>query len=110
MEPPKIVLGNKEYTARKLKMKHWRATMKLQKDVGRMTTAEAMMDDAAMDKMANLIAVFFNHPEITPELILEEMDLADFVPTIKNITTWVTSQVNGKIDEFPKNSQTTAGS
>jgi len=112
MQAPQITLGDKTYTARKLKMGSWRAVAKMQKEVGNMGQAEAMMDESVMEKMAGVIVAVFNNPEVTAELILDELDLCDFTPTIQAVSGWVNAQVSGKVDEFPpsKNAQTTVQS
>ena len=107
MQAPTITLEGKEYTARKLKMKAWRQVVKLQKDLAGLDATTALQDEEIMGKMAGALEAFFNHPEVTAEKIMEDMDLADFVPAIRAVSVWVTDQVNGKVEQFPKNSQTT---
>lgn len=107
MQAPKIKIGDKEYKAGKLKMKAWRNIVKLQKEVGGLDQAAVMNDGAAMEKMAEALAMMMNNPQVTAELILEEMDLADFVPAVQEAARWVTAQVSGKLEQFPKNSPTT---
>ena len=107
MQAPTITLDGKGYTARRLKMKSWRNIVKLQKDISNMDTAEIMNDEATMQKMAEVIATIVNDPEVTADRVMDELDLADFVPTVQEMTRWVTEQVSGKIEQLPKNSQTT---
>lgn len=107
MQAPKIKLGDKEYTARKLKMKAWRSFVKLQKELDGIDQVTAMTDEATMEKVANVLVLAYNNPDLTVDAIMDEMDMADFIPAIQEATQWITMQVSGKLDQFPKNFQTT---
>lgn len=107
IKTPKIKIGDKEYRAGKLKMKAWRSIVKLQKEIGGLDQASVMNDEAAMEKMAEVLEIMMNNPQVTADLILEEMDLVDFVPAVQEVAQWVAAQVSNKLDQFPKNSPTT---
>ncbi|HZK24530.1 MAG TPA: hypothetical protein VFC74_04005 [Oscillospiraceae bacterium] len=110
MQVPKLKIGDKEYRAGTLKMKAWRNIVKVQKDIGKIDQVKAMQDEDLMFKMAKTLEVMFNNPDVTAELILEEMDVMDFVPAVQKVSEWVTMQVVGKLGEFPKNSPMTGRS
>jgi hypothetical protein len=59
-------------------------------------------DEEALSEMECLIAAAFNHPEISAEVIEEELDLDEFVPLFYQIASWVAEAVSRKMTELPK--------
>jgi hypothetical protein len=59
-------------------------------------------DEEALSEMERLIASAFNHPEISAEVIEEELDLDEFVPLFYQIASWVAEAVSRKMAELPK--------
>lgn len=76
MKNPKITLKGKTYTAPPPKVKLWREVTKFKDKFG----DKEQGDEEALSEMERLIAAAFNHPEISAEVIEEELDLDEFVP------------------------------
>ena len=98
MENPKITLKGKTYTATPPKVKLWREVTKFKDKFG----DKEQGDEEALSEMERLIAAAFNHPEITAEVIEEELDLDEFVPLFYQIAGWVAEAVSRKMAELPK--------
>lgn len=98
MENPKITLKGKTYTAPSPKVKLWREVTKFKDKFG----DKEQGDEEALSEMERLIAAAFNHPEISAEIIEEELDLDEFVPLFYQIASWVAEAVSRKMTELPK--------
>jgi hypothetical protein len=90
---PQITLNGKKYTALAPKMKLVKQCMHL-KEVD--TESEA-----GWDSMVGIIVTAFNRPEITADAISDGLDLADLMPTINSIMTWIGEIMNHKNEQFP---------
>jgi len=97
MENPTIKLKGKTYTAPAPKVKLWREVTKFKEKFS--DTAQG--DQEALSEMERLIAAAFNNPDITAEVIEEEMDLDEFVPLFYQIAGWVAEVVSRKMRELP---------
>ena len=97
METPTITLKGKTYTAPPPKVKLWREVTRFKDKFG----DKEQGDEEALSEMERLIAAAFNHPEITAEVIEEELDLDEFVPLFYQIAGWVAEAVSRKMTELP---------
>ena len=97
METPTITLKGKTYTAPPPKVKLWREVTRFKEKF----SAKEQGDEEALSEMERLIAAAFNHPEITAELIEDELDLDEFVPLFYQIAGWVAEVVSRKMTELP---------
>ena len=97
METPTITLKGKTYTAPPPKVKLWREVTRFKDKF----SDKEQGDQEALSEMERLIAAAFNHPEITAELIEEELDLDEFVPLFYQIAGWVAEVVSRKMTELP---------
>lgn len=97
METPTITLKGKTYTAPPPKVKLWREVTRFKEKF----SDKEQGDQEALSEMECLIAAAFNHPEITAELIEEELDLDEFVPLFYQIAGWVAEVVSRKMTELP---------
>jgi hypothetical protein len=112
MVAPKLTLGGVEYTAEPIKkMKLWRKAVKLSMEIANMDTIKMVTNDEMMYQVYDLIVIAFNNPNITREMLDNEMDPGDFIPIFQDLSTWVISSINKKLNEIPaKNANMTAPS
>ena len=97
METPTITLKGKTYTAPPPKVKRWREVTRFKDKF----SDKEQGDQEALSEMERLIAAAFNHPEITAQVIEEELDLDEFVPLFYQIAGWVAEVVSRKMAELP---------
>ena len=97
METPTITLKGKTYTAPPPKVKLWREVTRFKDKF----SDKEQGDEEALSEMERLIAAAFNHPEITAELIEEELNLDEFVPLFYQIAGWVAEVVSRKMTQLP---------
>ena len=97
METPTITLKGKTYTAPAPKVKLWREVTRFKDKF----SDKEQGDEEALSEMERLIAAAFNRPEITAEVIEEELDLDEFVPLFYQIAGWVAEVVSRKMTELP---------
>jgi hypothetical protein len=95
MNAPTITLNGKTYTAPSPKVKMWRQFVKFQEVRDKMDTQQAL------DEMLRLIAEAFNHPDVTPQAIEENLGLEDFLPIFNEISSWIGQIVTMKINQLP---------
>lgn len=97
MENPTITLKGKTYTAPQPKVRLWREVTKFKDKFN----DKAQDDEAALSEMERLIAAAFNHPDISAQVIEDELDLDEFVPLFYQIAGWVAEVVSRKMKELP---------
>jgi hypothetical protein len=102
MEQLTITLNDKTYTAPKPKVKLWRELTKFQE----MNDGKDL--NKVLDEVLLLISKAFNHPDITPESIEENMDLDEILPTWYQVVAWVNNAVNSKLQQLPNTHTPTA--
>ena len=98
IKKPLLEVEGEKYEIKKIKPKHWREFFKFDTERGEMPLSELMQGHC------EAIAPFFDD-EMTPEYLLENMDIADVLKVYHDIRTYLMELVSSKLYE-PKNAET----
>ena len=98
MEKPTLTINNKTITPAPPKMKVWRLFLQeAEKD----HEGESLED--FMEAQTNLLIEGFGRPDVLNAQTVEDVELADIVPTVKALFSWIQSETFSKLSELPKN-------
>ena len=101
---PELSLGGKTIRPASPKMLVWRKYLEFyEKDKSNLTLEEFL--DAHID----LIVLGFGRPEVTRETLEGCIEIADVVPTAKQLFEWLQSEVFRKLAALPNEETETAG-
>jgi hypothetical protein len=90
-----IIINNRKYKPGKSKAKMWRELMKFDEQ-----KTDIPLEDF-IDAHAEMIVKTFANPDITPELILENLDMDEILPLYTTVFKWFCSQLNAKAAKLP---------
>ncbi|MDD3269648.1 MAG: hypothetical protein PHX14_10025 [Syntrophomonadaceae bacterium] len=94
---PQIIINGKKITMPKPKIKLWRQLIKFMEQQRRGELGEEQM----LDEMTALIVVAFNHPDVTPEAIEDNLDFEGLVEIFTYLGEWVSQMVANKMAQIP---------
>lgn len=97
IKKPTVKIDGKEYEIKKVKPKQWRDFFKFDTERGKLPLSEMM------EKHCEAISPFFDD-ELTPEYLLENMDISDVLKVYHDIRTYLMELVSSKLYE-PKNAE-----
>lgn len=92
IKAPVITINGNKYTAKAPKMKVWREAMAL---------ANSTPDDDFMGRYAQFFADVFADPAVTPEAVMDNIDISAVMPLYLEITKWVVALVGSKMAQIP---------
>ena len=99
MKAPTIKVGSKTYTAKEPKVKLWRKIVEFNKQFG---SVENMHQDIeSYEAMLSLIASCYGNPEITPEIIEDNIALSELMPKLEEVTNWVAQLLANHSEGIP---------
>jgi hypothetical protein len=87
MEAPTIKVGDKVYKAKEPKVRLWRKIVAFNKQFGKVDDMHENLE--AYEAMIDLIADCYGNPEITPEVVEDNIALSELMPTLEKVTGWV---------------------
>ncbi len=121
---PTITLDGKEYVARKRKMKQLRLYANALKDIlpvinplltlgigtgspedkmgGFFDAFGVIGEEENLNKCAGFIAATINHPEVTAERLLDELDGEEVIPLLIQCAAYVRTFVDMQVEKTPK--------
>ena len=97
MAIPQIVVNNKKITMPKPKIKLWRHMVKFTEQQQR----GELDGEQLLDEMTNLVVVAFNHPDVTPEAIEDNLDFEELVEIFTYLGEWVNQVAATKMGQIP---------
>ena len=98
VKKPAIIIDGTEHEIQKIKPKQWREFFKFDTERGEMPLEELL------EKHCEVIADFFDE-EITPEYLLENMDISDVLKVYHEIRTHLMELVTIKLGADSKNAK-----
>ena len=98
MEKPTLTINNKTITPAPPKMKVWRLFLQeAEKD----HEGESLED--FLQSQTELLIQGFSRPDVLNSETVEDVELADIVPTVKALFSWIQAETFSKLSELPKN-------
>ena len=97
MTAPQILVGNRKITMPKPKIKLWRQLIKFTEQQQR----GELDGEQMLDEMTNLVVVAFNHPDVTPEAIEDNLDFEELVEIFTYLGEWVNQVAATKMGQIP---------
>ena len=101
---PYMIVNGKKITMAKPKIKLWRHLVQFNAE----QQAGDGGEEAALDSMIDIIIVAFNSPEITKEIVEENMDFEEVITIFNYISQNINSFAAMKTAQFP-NAKTPTG-
>ena len=110
MERPAIKIGEELYKALTPKTKIWREWIKFRRDFGdpKKVAEDPDADEKAFDRLLEILSQMLPE-EVTPDMIENETELADFVFFAECAGVWVDALVTNKAGEIPSKNAGKAG-
>lgn len=96
-ETPTIEINGKKHSMPKPKIKLWRQIIKFHEKL----RAEGIGEEQALDEVIGIVVTAFKHPDITPEVVEEELGLEDLKFLFNYIRQQVVGMANGKAAQIP---------
>jgi len=90
-----INIDGKKYKPGKAKAKMWRELMLFDEE-----KAEIPLEDF-IDAHAEMIVKTFANPDLTAEILVNQMDLEEILPLYTAVFKWFCAQLNAKIAKLP---------
>lgn len=98
MDKPTLTINGKQITPAPPKMRVWRLFLQeAEKD----HEGESLED--FMEAQINLLIEGFGRPDVLNSETVEDVELADIVPTVKALFSWIQSETFAKLKDLPKN-------
>ncbi len=97
---PQLIVNGIVYKPKSPKARVWRKIMEFNENELNIPAIDYI------DKMAEVIALAFGNEEITKDIILDNVDLSKMRAFFSDIFVWFVAQLNGKMEEIPKNVET----
>ena len=94
---PSITINNKKITLPRPKIKLWRQLIKFTEQQQR----GELDGEQMLDEMTNLVVVAFNHPDVTPEAIEDNLDFEELVEIFTYLGGWVDQVAATKMGQLP---------
>lgn len=98
MDKPTLKINGKQITPASPKMKVWRLFLQeAEKD------HEGESLEEFLQSQTELLIQGFGRPDVLNAETVEDVELADIVPTVKALFSWIQSETFSKLKELPKN-------
>ncbi len=102
MSIPTIIVGEKKYKPKKPKVKLWRKIVEYNRKYGgEEEVADFHANIEIYEAILDLLAECFGNPEITPEIIEENVDLDELMPKFYEVTGWVAETLTQNAQQLP---------
>ena len=95
MAKPTININGKNYHPVAPKARVWREITKFDNE------RPGLPDVEFIDAHIGIIATVFNNPEITPDIILDNLDIDEIIPLYYETFRWIVEMLNNKLSKIP---------